>query len=114
MSVSPGLQAWPTRLVAAAIYSRGGARRSNVSFSSDPEDVATDVRGTGVSCADAEAFVRKIGGQVSSQTGPAKVEMDGYTCTRVNVRSGDHGPALGTFDCANGALKITFVRALVT
>jgi hypothetical protein len=88
-------------------------RCANVSFSSDTEDVATDIRSTGLSCTEAEALVRKLGALVSSPTGPSRVESDGFVCTRLSVRSGDHGPPLGTFDCTNAGTKVTFVRALV-
>ena len=89
------------------------ARCTNVSFSSNTEDVATDVRSTGPGCPEAEAFVRKVGTQVSAPSGPPRVEVDGYVCVRTSVRSGDHGPQLGTFECTSGANKVTFTRALV-
>ena len=86
---------------------------ANVSFSSDPEDLATDIRPTGLSCSDAEAVVRKVGTQLTSPTGAPRVEAEGYTCVRTSLRSGDHGAPLGTFECTSGALKVSFTRALV-
>ncbi len=89
-------------------------RCANVAFSSNTEDVASDIRSTGMNCTEAEAFVRKIGPQMTSVDGPTRVETDGFACIRTSLRSGDHGAPLATFDCTNGATKVVFVRALLT
>jgi ABC-type phosphate transport system substrate-binding protein len=86
----------------------------DVSFSSNPEDVATGIQGTGVSCADAQALVRSVGPQIASTDSPVQVASNGYTCARTSLRSGDHGPALATFDCTNGPMKVDFTRALLS
>jgi hypothetical protein len=83
---------------------------ANVSFSSNPEDRASDVKATGLSCAEAEALVRAVGPQVKGDGGPARVEADGFVCSRVSARAGDHGPPSAIFECTNGAKKVTFVR----
>lgn len=90
------------------------ARCNSVSFTSNPEDVASDIRATGLSCADAEALVGKIGPQVGSTSSPPRVEADGFVCLRASTRSGDHGPPVATFECTSGATKVTFGRNLVT
>jgi hypothetical protein len=85
----------------------------DVSFSSNPEDVATNITGTGVSCADAQTLVRAVGPQIALTESPTQVATNGFTCTRTSLRSGDHGPALATFDCTNGPMKVDFTRALL-
>lgn len=82
----------------------------NVSFSSDPVDRASDVKATGLSCAEAEALVRNVGPQVKGDGGPARVEADGFVCLRTSARAGDHGPPSAIFECTSGAKKVTFVR----
>jgi hypothetical protein len=72
--------------------------------------MASEIRATGLSCADAEALVRKVGPQVSSVGGPSRVETDGFVCIRTSARSGDHGPPSSTFECTSGATKVMFVR----
>jgi hypothetical protein len=83
---------------------------AKVSFSSNPDDVASDIKATGLGCADAEALVRKVGPQVSGVDGPSRVEADGFVCVRTSARSGDHGPGSSVFACTSGATKVTFVR----
>lgn len=82
-------------------------------LSANPEDTAANIRATGLSCTDAEAFVRAAGAQMTSPNDPARIESGGYVCNRTSLRSGDHGPALATFECVNGSAKVTFQRALV-
>lgn len=82
-------------------------------LSANPEDTASNIQATGLSCADAEAFVRAAGVQMRSPNDPARVESGGYVCNRTSLRSGDHGPALATFECVSGPAKVTFQRALV-
>ena len=102
-----------TVTTAVAVTTTTAPRCSNVSFSANAEDVATEIRATGLACSDAEALVRKVGAQANAVESPPKVEADGYTCLRTSVRSGDHGPPLGSFECTSGAAKVTFLRALV-
>ncbi len=89
------------------------ARCASAAFSSNPEDLASDVRSTGLGCPEAEALVRKVGLQMNSSDGPSRVETDGFACIRTSLRSGDHGPPLGTVECARGGTTVTFVRAFV-
>jgi hypothetical protein len=84
-------------------------RCNDVTFTSNSDDVARDIRATGLSCEEAEALVGKIGPQVSSVGAPSRVESDGFVCNRLSTRSGDHGPALSTFECTSGATKVIFV-----
>ena len=82
----------------------------SVSFSSDPVDRASDIKATGLSCAEAEALVRNVGPQVKGDGGAARVEADGFVCLRTSARAGDHGPPSATFECTSGARKVAFVR----
>jgi hypothetical protein len=83
----------------------------NVSFSSNTDDKASEIKTVGVSCTEAEPLIRNVGAQVKGDGGPARVESgDGYVCLRTNARAGDHGPASAIFECTNGAKKVTFTR----
>jgi hypothetical protein len=83
---------------------------ANVSFSSNADDRASEIKATGLSCADAEALVRKVGPQVVGDGGPSRVDSDGFVCNRTSARSGDHGPASAIFECINGPSKVVFTR----
>lgn len=78
-----------------------------VSFTPNSEDAASSVTATGVTCAEAEAFVRTAGRRTSSG-GPQSVTVDGYRC--VLVRSVQDPLPQAFYECTNGARKITFVR----
>ena len=97
--------------VAATTTTAAAARCADVSFSSNPDDKASEVKATGLSCAEAEALVRKVGPDVKGIGGPAQVTSDGFVCNRTNARAGDHGPPSATFDCVNGAMRVNFIRS---
>jgi hypothetical protein len=111
-AATPPTSGGPTTLLAPTIAPTSTTTPpcANVGFSSNADDRASDIRATGLSCADAEALVRKIGPQVTGDGGPSRVESDGFVCLRTSARSGDHGPASSVFDCTSGASKITFTR----
>ncbi len=79
-----------------------------VAFTPNSEDAASDIKATGLSCADAEAFVRKAGQQTSSG-GPASVDVDGYHCAR--TRSVEDPLPQAFYECTKGSSKVTFVRS---
>ena len=78
-----------------------------VGFTPNSEDAASSVTATGVSCAEAEAFVRVAGARTSSG-GPAQLQVEGYRC--VLVRSTQEPLPQASYECTDGARKITFVR----
>ena len=78
-----------------------------VAFTPNSEDAASQVKATGVTCAEAEAFVRTVG-QRTSSGGPQSLTVDGYRC--VLVRSVQDPLPQAFYECTNGARKITFVR----
>ena len=83
-------------------------------LSSNPEDTATNITSVGVSCADAQALVRKVAVQSGTESTPPSFSTDGgFTCSRLNKRAGDHGPPTAVWECASGASKVDFVRAVV-
>lgn len=53
-----------------------------VGFTPNSEDAASSIKATGLTCAEAEAFVR-IAGRQTSSGGPAQVDLEGYRCIRV-------------------------------
>ena len=79
-----------------------------VGFTPNSEDAASSIKATGLSCAEAEAFVRNAGRRTSSG-GPASVTVDGYRC--VLVRSLQEPLPQAFYECTNGAKKVTFVRS---
>ena len=78
-----------------------------VAFTPNSEDAASSVTATGLSCAEAEAFVR-VAGQRTSSGGPATVTVDGFRCVR--VRSTQEPLPQAFYECTSGNKKVTFVR----
>lgn len=79
-----------------------------VGFTPNSEDAASDVRATGLTCADAEAFVAVAGRQTSSG-GPAEVDVEGYRCVR--TRSEQDPLPRSFYECTSGSRTVTFVRS---
>lgn len=80
----------------------------SVAFTPNSEDAASQIKATGVTCAEAEAFVREAGRRTSSG-GPQSLTVDGYRC--VLTRSVQDPLPQAFYECTNGARKITFVRS---
>ena len=78
-----------------------------VGFTPNSEDAASSIKATGLTCAEAEAFVRVAGRQTSSG-GPAQLDVEGYRCARVRTTQDPLPQAF--YECTNGARKVTFVR----
>ncbi|HEV3400248.1 MAG TPA: hypothetical protein VG078_00350 [Acidimicrobiales bacterium] len=78
-----------------------------VAFTPNSEDAASSVTATGLSCAEAEAFVR-VAGARTSPGGPAHLQVEGYRC--VLVRSIQEPLPQAFYECTDGARRITFVR----
>jgi hypothetical protein len=83
-------------------------RCKTVGFTPNSEDAASDVTATGLSCADAEAFVRMAGARTSSG-GPPQVNVSGYRC--VLTRSEEDPLPQAFYECTDGPKKVTFVRS---
>lgn len=79
-----------------------------VVFTPNSEDGASDVTATGLSCDEAEAFVR-IAGQHTSSGGPPELTVEGYRCV-VTDRNEDPLPR-AFYECEDGDKKVTFVRS---
>ena len=79
----------------------------SIGFTPNTEDGAFDVMATGLSCADAEAFVRIAGARTSSG-GPQSLSVEGYRC--VLARSEQEPLPQAFYDCTSGSRKVTFVR----
>lgn len=78
-----------------------------VGFTPQSEDAASSVKATGVSCAEADAFLRVAGPRTSSG-GPSSLEVDGYRC--VMTRQVEDPLPQAFYECQNGAKRISFVR----
>lgn len=83
-------------------------RCETVGFTPNSEDAASDITATGLSCDEAEAFVR-IAGERTSSGGPDRLDVSGFRC----VRTGGEQDPLPTsrYECTNGNEKVTFVRS---
>jgi Cu-Zn family superoxide dismutase len=79
-----------------------------IAFTPNSEDAASSVTATGLSCAEAEAFVR-IAGRQTSSGGPAQVTVEGYRCVR--VRSVQDPLPQAFYECTSGTKKVTFTRS---
>ena len=79
-----------------------------ISFTPNSEDAASSVKATGLTCAEAEAFVR-IAGRQTSSGGPAQVTVEGYRCVR--VRSVQDPLPQAFYECTSGTKKVTFTRS---
>ena len=80
----------------------------NVGFTPNSEDVASSITATGLTCSEAEAFVR-IAGRQTSSGGPAQLDVEGYRCVRVRAVQDPLPRAF--YECTSGAKKVTFVRS---
>lgn len=78
-----------------------------VGFTPNSEDAASSIKATGLTCAEAEAFVR-VAGQQTSSGGPAQLDVEGYRCVRVRAVQDPLPQAF--YECTNGARKVSFVR----
>jgi len=79
-----------------------------VPFTPNSEDLASDIKATGLTCAEAEAFVR-IAGRQTSSGGPAELDVEGYHCVR--TRTVQEPLPRAFYECTSGAKKVTFVRS---
>lgn len=80
----------------------------NVEFAPNSDNLAVEIRATGVGCVEAEALVRKVGTQLRSVGGPSRVEADGWVCVRTS--QSEQGLPSSEFECVNGSRKVTFRR----
>ncbi len=79
-----------------------------VVFTPNSEDGASDIRATGLPCEEAEAFVT-VAGRLTSSGGPPELDVEGFHCVRVASQQ-DPLPT-STYECTDGAKKVTFVRS---
>lgn len=86
----------------------GPAYCSDVVFSPNSENGASSIRATGLSCVQAEALVRKVGGPLGPINGAPTADADGFHCVRTS--QSDVGLPTSTYECTNGAERVTFVR----
>ena len=83
-------------------------RCETVGFTPNSEDAASEITATGLSCDEAEAFVRVAGTRTSSG-GPDQLEVSGYRCVRTG--SEEDPLPVSHYECTNGAKKVTFLRS---
>ncbi|HEX2064209.1 MAG TPA: hypothetical protein VHE80_07280 [Acidimicrobiales bacterium] len=84
------------------------AQCKTVGFTPNSEDAASSIVATGLPCAEAQAFVRKLGPMVSPN-GPPRIELDGFDC--VMYRHEDEPLPQGFYECTSVSRRITFVRS---
>lgn len=81
---------------------------ATVGFTPNSEDAASSVTATGLSCAEAEDFVR-VAGTKTSSGGPQAVDVEGYQC--VATASTEDPLPTRSYKCTNGPKTVTFVRS---
>ncbi len=78
-------------------------------FTPNSEDIAGDIVATALPCAEAEAFVRKVGPLVGATGGPANISVDGFDCVRTRESDGPGIPS-SDYECTRDGRKVTFHR----
>ncbi|MEA2933164.1 MAG: hypothetical protein QOI56_1949 [Actinomycetota bacterium] len=73
------------------------------------QDSALEVYATGLTCADAESFLRAHAGPLRPVAGPAHVDVEGFSCDRTG-QSAAALPPRANYTCTNGAQSIWFIR----
>jgi hypothetical protein len=86
---------------------QGTVRCSSVGFTPNSDNVASEIVATGLSCTEAEALVRAVGGPLGPG-GPERASANGFTCVLTGRSS--EGLESATYECTNGARKVTFRR----
>lgn len=81
---------------------------NDVGFTPNSDNVASSIVATGIPCAEAEAFVRKVGGPLGPINGLPRTESDGFVCERTSQE--EAGLPSATYVCTSGSRRITFVR----
>lgn len=84
------------------------AKCTTVGFTPQSEDAASSIVATGLSCDEAESFLRRLGPSVGTN-GPARIEREGFQC--VLTRHQDEPLPQGFYECTSGPKRITFVRS---
>ncbi|MDQ3569498.1 MAG: hypothetical protein M3450_00290 [Actinomycetota bacterium] len=79
-----------------------------IGFTPGSDDVASDIRATGLSCREAESFVR-VAGTRTNAVEPQEVDVLGYRCVRTRIET--EGLPRAYYQCVNGRKKVTFVRS---
>jgi hypothetical protein len=87
-----------------------GGRCADQNFTPNSEDIASAIVATGLSCAEAEAFVRRVGPLVGATGGPAGIEVGGFACARTGQDDGAYGIPSADYECTDGARTVTFHR----
>lgn len=87
---------------------RTTAKCRTVGFTPNSEDAASSIEATGLSCDEAEAFVR-IAGRRTSSGGPQELDVEGFHCERTRTEQEPLPQAF--YECTSGTKKVTFVRS---
>ena len=98
----------PTSPNTTTVTTTATASCQTIAFTPNSEDAASSVTATGLSCAEAEAFVR-VAGQRTSSGGPQQVTVDGFRC--VAVRTVQEPIPRAFYECTSDSKKVTFVRS---
>lgn len=81
----------------------------DVGFAPNSDNMAAEIVAYGLSCEEAEAVVRQVGGPLGPVNGAERGEADGFTCIRTSQYEGRGLPS-ATYECTRGSQRITFTR----
>lgn len=84
------------------------SRCQDIGFAPNSDNLASDIVAVGVTCAEAEALVRKVGPQVGAIGEPSRVTADGWVCVRTAFS--DRFLPNSQFACTSGSKTVTFTR----
>lgn len=77
-------------------------------FNENGEDAAYNVVATGLSCEEANGFIKKVHDTLTA-VGPAEADLEGFHCVRTGTE--EFGMPSSDYRCTTGAKKVTFARS---
>jgi hypothetical protein len=86
----------------------GAGRCSDVAYAPNSDNLASAIIAANMPCSEAEALVRKVGSETGAVGGPARFEVDGFTCLR--TAQSDQGLPSSDYQCTSGSQLVAFHR----
>ena len=81
---------------------------ADVGFAPNSDNLASGIIAAGMSCAEAEALVRRVGARLVAVGGPERLESEGFVCVR--TAQSDYGLPSSDYECSSGSKRVAFHR----
>lgn len=94
----PGTSTVPTPITAEC---------PDIHFAPNSDNVAGDIKATGIGCTEASAFVRKVAREHNFYSGPRTFELDGFAC---RVVLDETELPEGHYTCVSAGATVTWVK----